>query len=230
MNLKFDRARHIWMDELPPHLQEEIRAAMKPIHLQQGEFLIHQGDDPTGIYELESGRLKAYFTTPEGKQVTLNIFTPRIQLGEANLISGTPFAHTAEALGDTEVRFLCTRHFNRLRASHPELDRALVRNFSHKLMWMNDYMVAQTSQDLKTRLAGRLCRLVARDTADNTPHACAGLRLDCSQEDLAALLGTTRQSINKTLKSWQSQGIVENHYRSLVVNDLGRLQNIAAGI
>ena len=53
-------------------------------------FLLHQGDRPDGIYELQAGRLKAYFTTPEGKQVTLNIFTPRIQLGEANLIFKIP--------------------------------------------------------------------------------------------------------------------------------------------
>ena len=94
---------------------------------------------------------------------------------------------------------------------------------------MSDYMVAQTTQDLKTRLAGRLCRLVARDTANGPRNTCANFSLDCSQEDLAALLGTTRQSINKTLKSWQSEGIVENRYRSLVVNDLGRLKNIAEG-
>ncbi|NIB41583.1 Crp/Fnr family transcriptional regulator [Pseudomaricurvus alkylphenolicus] len=225
----FSRARHIWMDKLPPHLQQALRKKMKILHLKDKDILLQQGGHPEGIYELQEGRIKAYVTASDGKQVSLNIFSPRVLLGEANVLTDTPFAQSAQAMGDTLLGFLSTACFNEMREKHPEIDKVLLQNFSHKLIWMNDYMISVATKDLEARLAGRLCRLLMRDKSVDEATMDQSHVLDCTQEDLAELIGTTRQSINKVLRAWEEEGIVGSQYRSLVVNDLARLESIAEG-
>ncbi|BFM14681.1 Crp/Fnr family transcriptional regulator [Maricurvus nonylphenolicus] len=222
------RPRYIWMEKLPAKVQSALHKQMKTLHLKDGDILFQQGSQPEGIYEIQQGRIKAFVTSPSGKQVSLNIFSAPDLLGEANILTHAPLPQTTQALGDAQLGFISIDAFNSLRDTYPEIDEAMLIGFSHKLLWMNNYVISISTQDLETRLAIRLCRLVTRELDPDTDNTNQHYRLECTQDHLAELLGATRQSINKVLKAWEAEGIVENQYGTLIVNDLQRLSDKAS--
>ncbi len=227
MNTDLSRPRFNWMNELPAKVQDALRAEMKTLRLKDNDILFQQGSQPDGIYEIQQGRIKAFVASPKGKQVSINIFSSTDIFGEPYALAGESFPQSAQALGDVQLGFISIDSFNAMRKIHPEIDSAMLIGFSHKLLWMNNYIISISTKDLETRLAGRLCRLVTRERDTEEQANNQHCQLKCTQDDLAELLGATRQSINKVLKVWETAGIVENHYGTLIVHDYKQLETIA---
>ena len=148
-----------------------------------------------------------------GKQVTLTYAEPGVWFGDISLFDGLPRSHDADAHGQTTL--LCVRKpdFKALLASHAELYDALLRLQSRRVQHLFNVVEDVHTLSLRERLAkqGEEIRI--------------GLAL--AQEDLAQLLGASRQRVNQELKGFEREGAVRVEPTHLVVLSRDKLMQIA---
>lgn len=216
-----------WFAELPAAVIDELANCAQRRRVKDGEPLYCRGDQPTGLFGIVSGRIRLCSTSAEGKELTATFFEAGDWLGEISIFDGLPRLSDAVASGDVEVLVLPRQAIQGLLERQPELYAPFVRILCRKLRMamegMSDLMLLPLSQ----RLAKRLLAL-----ADDYGQAHAdGLLIDMHlpQDELGRLLGASRQSISKELKSLERAGLVKLAYGQIVIVDKARMGQLVAG-
>jgi len=157
----------------------------------------------------------------DGRELLFGLFGAGSWFGEISLFDEAPRPLHAYAMGDTEVLLLPSTAFHAALEAHPQGYRHFARVLCHKLRVAFEMLEEQT-QPLPRRLARRLLDLAA---VYGKPEA-GGLLLTLAlpQEDLARMLGATRQSINKTLGEFGRQGLISVQGGQLLLRDLAGLK------
>ncbi len=176
---------------------------MPSITLSKGESLYSTGEVTEGIYQVISGKVKLSSFSHSGKEHILSVCVPPLTFGEASLISSEPSIFTVIAMEKSVVAMLEKSRFNQLREVHPEINQVLLKNACHRQMWTYKMLETSAAFDLRARLAERL-HLLSQTIGD--PLAENAIMVPIKQEDLANMLGATRQSINQLLSEWESVG------------------------
>ena len=210
-----------WFNALPGPLRRDMLVAARRLRLQAGALLHRRGDTARGLYVLLSGAMRISGTSEQGGECTLAYIEPGTWFGEISLVDGAPRTHDACAVVDTDMLVVPEAQFKRLLAEHPQAGLMVARLLAAKLratmVWMEDMAL----QPLACRLARRLLDLHARRTVGSAGD------LTLSQDDLAALVGASRQSVNRELKAWSGQGWVSVRYGSLRILEPARLRELA---
>ena len=140
-----------------------------------------------------------------GKQVSLTYVEPGTWFGDIALFDGLPRTHDAHAHGETTLLVVRKADFMHLLATHVELYDALLRLNCRRLRLMFDALEELNTKPLAARLARQLLRLArSYGVADEQGEVRIGLAL--AQEDLAQLLGASRQRVNQELKALEREG------------------------
>jgi CRP/FNR family transcriptional regulator/CRP/FNR family cyclic AMP-dependent transcriptional regulator len=142
--------------------------------------------------------------------------------GELALLDGAPRSTTATAVEPTETLTLPREQFLRLLADDPAIVRALLHALAEELRRLTGHVEELHFLDLAGRLSIRLVRLAQ----DADPHASGRVELDWpfTQSDLAAMIGGTRQSVNKLLSGLVDDGLLTIERDTLVIHDLAQLE------
>ncbi|MOA09368.1 cAMP receptor protein [compost metagenome] len=143
-------------------------------------------------------------------------------LGESSLFDGLPRAYDAYAQGDCDLLFIPKEQLDALLKSRPELYRHFVQLLCQRIRLSVLLLECNALLTLEGRLANRL--LLLSEGGEQSQR----LTIRLSQEDLSQMLGTSRQSINKVLKEWEQQGIVNRNYGSITLCDVSSLKRLAS--
>ena len=178
----------------------------------RGEVIFHEGDPADSVHLLASGTVAVRITTPLGDVVTLDVLAPGEAFGEQALLAeGSIRSATTTAIETAETMSLFRSSFERLLADHPSALRLLIAALDARLRATSRNLVDMRYMPVESRVFRNLGRL----TAIYGPHRAIPL----TQEDLASLAGTTRQSLNKVLRQAQADGLVTLARGRIVVND-----------
>ena len=160
-----------------------------------------------------------------GQAVTLTYAEPGVWFGDISLFDGLPRTHDADAHGQTTL--LCVRRpdFKELLALHVELYDALLRLNCRRLRLMFDHFEDLNTRPLQARLAKQIILLAKSYGIKQGEELRIGLEL--AQEDLAQLLGASRQRVNQELKGFEREGAVRVEPTRLVVLSREKLLQIA---
>lgn len=212
-----DAQLHLRPDErmlLPPAVQAALLASARRRQLSPGDALFLKGSEPDALFGVVRGRLRVSAVAPDGREAVIALLEPGHWFGEVSLLIGRERVYAVAAVAATEVAVLEAQHFHALVAARPDVHMALTRlvclRLRQALAWIDDAML----MPLSVRLARRLTAL---DPA--APHApgAGGVMLHVSQEDLAAMLGVSRQGVNRQLKQWEADGVLRLGYRTVEV-------------
>ena len=175
---------------------------------------------------IESGAVKIVLPDPEGEEgaiiATLNAGD---FFGELALLDGEDHSATAIALEATEALVLRRDAFDRLVDEDPNLRRALFAGLVGELRRLTYHVGELHFLNLPGRLARRIVRM-ARE-ADADAHGEIRLSWPFSQSELAAMIGGTRQTVNRLLSEFTAEGLIRIEKETLVVPDLERLERAA---
>jgi CRP-like cAMP-binding protein len=160
-----------------------------------------------------------------GKQVTLTYCEPGTWFGDIALFDGLPRTHDAHAHGETTLLIVRKADFRELLAQHVELYDALLRLNCRRLRLMFDQYEDLNTRPLQARLARQLLLLAKSYGVEQGAEIRIGLQL--AQEDLAQLLGASRQRVNQELKGLERDGILRVEPTRLVLLSRERLLSIA---
>ena len=214
------RGRFSLVELLPQEARADFLAAAHVRTVQDGHIIYQQGDVGREMYTVLSGEVRLYFLHADGRELVLTAYEPGDSFGYSTLIDSEPLPHTVEAIGQVQLQVLSLGAFNRLRAEHRAFDNALLVLLCRYMRLLSAYVLDATLEDLLHRLARRLLQ-VARPGDDAVP----AVRL--SQAELSLMLGVSRQTVNKLLKQFEDEGLVELRYGAVRLSDLPGLYRLA---
>jgi CRP/FNR family transcriptional regulator len=193
---------------------------------RKNETIFHQGDPGDSLYIIESGSVKIVLPSPEGEEGAIIATLSRGDFfGELALLDGAPHSATAVAIEPTEALVLRRDRFDELVETEPLLRRALFAGLVTELRRLTGHVEELHFLDLPGRLASRIVRLAR----ESQPDATTDIRLDWpfTQSDLAAMIGGTRQTVNRLLADMTAQDLVRLERDALIIPDLDRLARAA---
>lgn len=217
--LTIDERQHIdtgpWFSTLSPALRAAILARANVRRLADGAPLAAKGspaEDWTGVAK---GAVRVSSVSLSGKQVSLTYVEPGTWFGDIALFDGLPRTHDAHAHGPTTLLIVRKADFKELLSQHVELYDALLRLNCRRLRLMFNLIEDLNTKPLAARLAKQLLLLAKSYGIEQGEEIRIGLQL--AQEDLAQLLGASRQRVNQELKELERSGVLRVEPTRLVV-------------
>jgi CRP/FNR family transcriptional regulator len=202
-----------------------LRSRMSDVKLERGERLFAEGDDGDRLYVVLEGKLKLTKAAPDGRENLLSVIGPGEMFGELSLFDPRPRTSSASAV--TEARLAALAHDKLLvwLADRPEVALHMLRALAQRLRRANDVMADLVFTDVPGRVAKQLLDLAARFGQDQPD----GLHVnhDLTQEELAQLVGASRETVNKALADFVARGWIQLSARSVVLLDQERLRKRA---
>ena len=193
---------------------------------RRGEVLFHEGDPGDALFVVASGAVKVFLPSEDGEEAILATLRRGDFLGELALLDGAPRSASAVALEATETLALPREQFLALVAAEPAIRDALLALLAGELRRLTTHVAELHFLDLTGRLAARLARL-AEEHGERLPDGTVRLDAPLTQTDLAAMIGATRQSVNKILGEFEADGLLRMERDVIVVPNLDRLARAA---
>lgn len=175
--------------------------------LKPKEVLCRKGDPGNQLYGILSGSLKVTATGTDGKDVMFGLMGPGEVIGEIALLDGEERSATVTAIEPTELLTLHRRELIPFLENHPQAAIALASVLAARVRQLSDRAEDRQTMPLPGRIAKRLLSL--SEQYGKRPIVGGPVEIRMPQQDLADLVGTTRESVNKQLRAWEQAGIVE---------------------
>jgi CRP-like cAMP-binding protein len=191
------------------------------IRLRRGEVLFHEGDTGDKLYIVAEGKVKLGRTSSDGRENLLAILGPGQMFGELSLFDPGPRSATVTAVTDASFASLSHEDLLRWLDGRPMVARGLLSQLAGRLRKANDVVADLVFSDVPGRVAKALLDLADRfgRTADDGVH----VHHDLTQEELAQLVGASRETVNKALADFASRGWLRLEPRSVVIMDVERM-------
>ncbi len=201
----------------------ELLSLAAPRSVKARQTVCRKGEQGDELYIVTHGKLKVSSSSDDGREAILAILEDGDVFGEMSIIDGHVRSADVAAVQDTEMLVIHRRQFMPFLECHPGVCIGLLTALIERLRGTDALLEDMHFLDIRTRLAKTLNKL-ALDHGRTT--AGGGIRIDLklSQEDLGNLVGATRESVNKQLRAWVDEGIVELSQSTIVVRQLEALQ------
>jgi CRP/FNR family transcriptional regulator, cyclic AMP receptor protein len=204
---------------LPADDVRELLSVARRRTFGRGEVVFHRDDLAETLHFVVRGRFAVRVSTPVGDNVLLDVLGPGDAFGElALLLPDVRRSATVSALESGETRSVYRDDFARLQRSHPGVKDVLLRLLAEQLRRASDRIVEAHYVDAETRVRRRVCELAsAYGDGDDAPV------VPLTQEDLAAMAGTSRATVNRVLREDEKRGSVKLERGRVVVLDAAGL-------
>jgi CRP/FNR family cyclic AMP-dependent transcriptional regulator len=214
-----------WFSKLSQPLREAILSRAMVRRLADGAILSARGAEAQEWCGVARGAVRVSSVSLSGKQVTLTYVEPGTWFGDIALFDGMPRTHDAHAHGETTLLAVRRADFRNLLSLHVELYEALLRLNCRRLRLMFDAVEDLNTRPLSARLAKQILLLARSYGIEQDGEIRVGLQL--AQEDIAQLLGASRQRVNQELKGFEREGALRIEPTRLVVLSKDKLLAIA---
>ncbi len=211
--------------ELSPEDARALVDSMEETQLPRGEVLFHEGDSGDRVYVVIEGKVKLGRHASDGRENLLAILGPGQMFGELSLFDPGPRSATVTAVTDSVLLGLSQERLLSWLDGRPVVAHGLLAQLAGRLRRANDIVADLVFSDVPGRVAKSLLELSRRFGAP----AEGGIRVahDLTQEELAQLVGASRETVNKALADFSSRGWIRLEQRSVVLLDVDRLRRRA---
>jgi CRP-like cAMP-binding protein len=200
---------------------DALRRSMVEVHLARGEILFREGEPGDRLYVVIDGKIKLGRTSADGRENLLSVLGPGEMFGELSLFDPGPRTATATAVTDATVLGVGHADIKPWLAERPQVAGQLLQALSQRLRRTNDIVADLVFSDVPGRVAKALLDLADRfgERRDDGLHVSH----DLTQEELAQLVGASRETVNKALADFAARGWLRLEARAVVILDQERL-------
>ncbi len=216
-----------WFSSLSPSLKHDILRCAYVKRYKDGDLITARGEPPEEWIACAKGAIRVSSTSISGKQITLTYVEPGIWFGDVSIFDGDRRTHDAYAHGESTVLCVAKADFKKILAAHVELYEALLRLHARRIRQLYGLVEDLNTLPLRARLAKQLLHLVRSygiPSLSNGSEVRIGLHL--AQEELAQLLGASRQRVNQELKAMERDDAIRIEPGGLVIRDREALMRI----
>jgi CRP/FNR family transcriptional regulator len=209
--------------------QESLEAFNQVKHatvLPEGAAIFVEGQTPRGIFMLCQGQAKLSATSREGKTFILRIAKPGEVLGLHAVVTGKPYEVTAETMQPSQLNFVNREDFLRFLKEHGD---ACLHAAEHISCECQDAYDVVRSIGLSNSVSERVAKfLLASATDGQVTKGVVRAKLALTHEDIAQLMGTSRETITRTLSEFRKKEIVELKGSTLIIHNKPALEQLVA--
>lgn len=216
-----------WFGELPGPLRVAILGSARVREVEAGAMLARRGDTASAWIGVARGALRLGTSLRDGREFTLDFVGPGQWFGDIAMIDDRPLELDVVAHVRSKLLFVSKEDLRRLSAGFEELGAGLLQLNCQRLRHMFRRFEDLQTLPLSQRLARQLQRLVHQFGRPVTEGFSIDLML--SQGDLAAIVGGSRQRVNRTLRQMHVEGIVRLGETRLLVRRPNQLAAVAEG-
>lgn len=200
-----------------------LRTSVSEVRLSKGQTLFSENETGDRLYVVLEGKIKLSRTAPDGRENLLSVLGPGEMFGELSLFDPRPRTASAAALTDVRLAGLGHDDLRPWLTGRPEVALHLLRALAQRLRRTNDVLADLVFTDVPGRVAKALLDLAERfgQRIDD------GIRVhhDLTQEELAQLVGASRETVNKALADFAQRGWLRIEAKAVVIMDTERLHN-----
>ena len=198
-----------------------LRESMSAVKVAKGQILFKEGDAGDRLFVVVEGKLKLGTSSGDGRENLLSILGPGDMFGELSLFDPGPRTATATAVVDSRLLALANDQVIGWVTAHPQVSLQLLGRLAQRLRKANDVLSDLVFADVPGRVAKAIIELGERfgTKKDDGLH----VNHELTQEELAQLVGASRETVNKALADFAARGWVKLEPRAVVVLDYERL-------
>ena len=202
-----------------------LRAGVSTVQLNRGERLFSEGDTGDKLYIILSGKIKLTKAAPDGRENLLSVHGPGEMFGELSLFDPIPRTSSATAVTNAELAGVAHEDLRSWLTTRPEVAMHLLQALAKRLRRINEVKADLVFTDVPGRVAKALLDLAARFGTQQED----GLQVnhDLTQEELAQLVGASRETVNKALADFAARGWLQLAAKSVLLTDVDRLRKRA---
>ena len=198
-----------------------LRASMVEQRITKGDTLFVEGEPGDRMYVIIDGKVKLGHASTDGRESLLAVVGPGEMCGELSLFDPGPRTATATALTDVIVVSLGHEALRPWLTGRPEVAEALLAALAQRLRRTNEAMADLVFSDVPGRVAKALMEL-GEKFGEITPEGLL-VTHDMTQEELAQLVGASRETVNKALADFAQRGWIRLESRQVLITDIERL-------
>jgi len=193
-----------------------------PQLLKKGEVLFRKGSEGNALYIIKEGSIKISLPSRDGGEVILAIFSEGDFLGEMALLDGMPRSADAVALESSEVLALNRSHFLAFLKGNEKAMKSILCSLTERLRRTDQRLEDTHFLNVSARFAKKLVELAEAFGREKGNSIVIDLNL--TQTDLAGMIGTSRESVNKELRVLRQKGFVSTKGNRIFISNLDRLK------
>ncbi|WP_299792404.1 Crp/Fnr family transcriptional regulator [Ramlibacter sp.] len=216
-----------WFSSLSPSLRHDILRCAFVKRYKDDELICARGDAAEAWSAVARGAVRVSSTSITGKQVTLTYVEPGVWFGDVAMFDGERRTHDAYAHGETTMLMVTRADLQKILSQHVELYEALLRLHARRIRQLFGLVEDLNTLPLRARLAKQLIHLVRSYGVPSLADAReVRIGLQLAQEELAQLLGASRQRVNQELKQMEREEVIRIEPGGLVVRNRENLMRI----
>ena len=202
-----------------------LRADVTNVHIGRGEKLFSEGDAGDKLYIILKGKVKLTRAAHDGRENLLSVHGPGEMFGELSLFDPSPRTASATAVTEATLAGLAHDDLRAFLTDRPEVALHMLGALAQRLRRINDIKADLVFTDVPGRVAKALLDLSERFGV-TTPDGIQ-VNHDLTQEELAQLVGASRETVNKALADFAARGWLQISARSVLILDIDRLRRRA---
>lgn len=204
----------VYFQQLGPDDLKALAGSVLEVSRQRGEALFHEGEPSRGLYFVMTGAIKISRISPEGREQVVAVVGPCQTFNDVPVFDGGPCPASAIALEPSTVGLIPEELMRRLAVKHPAVAEGMFKVFASRLRGLTTLVADLTQLDVPGRVAKFLL----------TYHEASGQSsLSFSQQDVASIVGTTREVVARALKTLEERGAIARRGTSVEIVSAQRL-------
>ena len=213
--------------ELPPESQEDLLKITREISLKKGEVVFQEGDPGVGFHFVLFGAVKIVKMNEEGKEHIIHILGPGELFGEVLLFNQGAYPATAIAQSDSLVGVVPNEKLEELVLRNNQLALLIIKALNRRLQVAQQKIRSLALTGAQAKVANTLLALLYERGQEETDQTWR-LELDIPKQDLANLVGVTRETLARILSEWQKQKWIEWQGKTLLIHEVIKLKEISS--
>ncbi len=201
---------------------DKLNSIAVPRKLVRGEQIFDMGQEASGFYCVEDGKVKIYRESLSGKEQIIHIFGAGEIFGEVPVFQGTSYPASAITLEKSTLLYFSRERFERIIKEDPSLAMSMLALLSGRLRQMVNQVAALSLEEVPGRLASYL--LLLKSTQNSNI-----LELDLPKGQIASYLGTIQETLSRIFKKMSKQGLIKVDKKTVEIIDEASLELIASG-
>lgn len=186
------------------------------------QTIYSEGNHPNRLYYVLKGKVKAFKTNDDGKELVTDLFSPGDFLGHIALLEGTAYKDTAETLEETELAVIPKEDFDELVNHNPEAAREFIQLLAKNISEKEDQLLGLAYHSLRKKVADALLMLQKKYQGSKGEK----FAIDISRESLATIAGTATESFIRTLSDFRNEKMIDLKDGTIIIINQKRLEQL----
>jgi CRP/FNR family transcriptional regulator len=189
----------------------------------QGQCIIQEGENNSGVFFIQSGVVKLQITGEKGRPLILRLCGTGDHFGHHTTDEHPRSPYSVVAVEDTNLCFVTQADYARLNGRYPDFQKEIIRSYINELQFVQDRLLQLAYKSVRQKVADTLLKIA------DVYHYCeneAGIHVHLDRQEMADMAGTTKEQVSKVLLDLKQEGVIHfraKHFTSINLNSLSRI-------